>query len=121
MANQSIIKIYENPPISWRIFKFNFDFLPGFKNRSVHLAHLLERPLLVEAVFDPLALPASGAERLRAVWDEILRNGRKHLDQFFVDQHGAVVDFRRIYAAEPEIQEILKRPEVHRPNHRRSE
>lgn len=57
--------------------------------------------------------------RLCAVWHEILRQLRKQLLDFLVDKHRAVVDFRRIDAAQPEIQEVLQRAEVYCPDNRR--
>ena len=57
--------------------------------------------------------------RLRTVWHEILRQLRKQLLDFLVDKHRAVVDLRRIDAAQSEIQEVLQRAEVYCPDNRR--
>ena len=85
----------------------------------IFLFHLLKRPALEVAVLYTLALTAMAETRLRTVWHEILRQLRKQLLDFLVDKHRAVVDLRRIDAAQPEIQEVLQRAEVYCPDNRR--
>ena len=59
--------------------------------------------------------------RLRAVRHEILRQLREQTPDFLVNEHRAVVDLRRVDATKTEIQEILQRAEVYRPDDRRPE
>lgn len=59
--------------------------------------------------------------RLRAVRHEILRQLREQTPDFLVDEHRAVVDLRRVDATKTEIQEILQRAKVYRPDDRRPE